>query len=64
MAQVQQLEQPLVRALRDLLGDRFSDAAAVRLQHGRDESYHTPMPPDAVAFAKSTAEVAEIVKHC
>jgi len=64
MAQVQQLEQPLVRALRDLLGDRFSDAAAVRLQHGRDESYHTPMPPDAVAFAKSTAEVAEIVKLC
>lgn len=64
MAQVQQLEPPLVAALRQLLGDRFSEAAAVRLQHGRDESYHTPIPPDGVAFAKTTDEVVEIVKLC
>jgi len=47
-----------------LLGDRLSTAAAVREQHGKDESYHTPAPPEAVAFAKSTEEVAEIVRVC
>ena len=36
----------------------------MRLQHGRDESFHTPAPPDAVAFARSTEEVAEIVTLC
>ena len=63
-SQPQELEPTLAAALRDLLGDRFSEAQAVRLQHGRDESYHAPIPPDAVAFAKSTAEVVEIVKLC
>lgn len=50
--------------LRALLGDRLSTAAAVREQHGRDESYHAPHPPDAVAFAASTEEVSAIVKVC
>ena len=50
--------------LRALLGDRLSTVAAVRAQHGRDESFHAPHDPDAVAFAKSTAEVAAIVKVC
>ncbi|WP_299439955.1 FAD-linked oxidase C-terminal domain-containing protein [uncultured Rhodospira sp.] len=51
-------------ALRPLLGDRLTTSAAVREQHGRDESYHDPMPPDAVAFAESTEEVAAIVRAC
>ena len=55
---------PVIDGLRQLLGERLSTAEAVRLQHGRDESYHAPLPPDAVAFAQSTAEVAEIVKLC
>jgi len=50
--------------LRALLGDRLSTAAAVRDQHGRDESYHAPCPPDAVAFATSTEEVSAIVGIC
>jgi len=50
--------------LRALLGDRLSTVAAVRAQHGRDESFHAPHDPDAVAFARSTAEVVEIVKIC
>ena len=50
--------------LAGLLGERFSTSAAVREQHGKDESYHTPVPPDAVAFAQSSEEVAEIVKIC
>ena len=53
-----------IEALRQRLGDRLSTAAAVREQHGRAESWHTPMPPDAVAFANSTEEVSELVKIC
>ncbi len=56
---------PAVAArLTALLGKRFTTARAVREQHGRDESYHTPCPPDAVAFAESTDEVAAIVRTC
>jgi D-lactate dehydrogenase (cytochrome) len=53
-----------LEALRSLLGDRLSTSAAVREQHGRDESYHPAAAPDAVAFAQSTEEVAEIVGIC
>ncbi|MEM7223567.1 MAG: FAD-linked oxidase C-terminal domain-containing protein [Pseudomonadota bacterium] len=64
-----QLEAPnskarVIEALRDLLGERLTTSVAVCQQHGTDESYHTPFPPDAVAFAESTEEVAQIVKIC
>ncbi|WP_413205410.1 FAD-linked oxidase C-terminal domain-containing protein [Rhodospirillum sp. A1_3_36] len=58
------LPDSLMAELRALLGDRLSTAAAVREQHGRDESYHEPMPPDAVAFVQSTEEVVALVKAC
>ena len=58
------LPQKLADALAFRFGSRFSVAAAVRLHHGKDESSHPPMPPDAVVFAESTAEVAEIVGLC
>src|SRR5690242_10045430 len=54
----------LLASLRQLLGDRLSTSAAVCEQHGKDESYHTPHAPDAVAFARSTEEVAAIVSRC
>ncbi len=54
----------LIAELRGLLGERFSTAAAVRAHHGKDESFHTAQPPDAVAFPNATAEVAAIVKAC
>ena len=57
-------EDRLIEALRRCLGDRLSTAAAVREQHGRDESYHAAHAPDAVAFARSTEEVVEIVTLC
>lgn len=50
--------------LRDLLGERLSTAAAVLEQHGRGEAYHAVRPPDAVAWATSTEEVAAIVRIC
>jgi D-lactate dehydrogenase (cytochrome) len=53
-----------IAEIKALLGDRLSTAKAVRDQHGRDESYHAPAPPDAVAFARSTEEVSAIVKIC
>jgi D-lactate dehydrogenase (cytochrome) len=53
---------PLIEELKALLGDRLSVSAAVREQHGHDESYHASVPPDAVAFARSTEEVAAIMK--
>ena len=53
-----------IASLHQLLGDRLSTAAPVREQHGKDASYHPCVPPDAVAFAQSTAEVSEIVKIC
>src|SRR6202049_2119296 len=53
-----------IASLHQFLGDRFSTAASVREQHGKDASYHPCVPPDAVAFAQSTAEVSEIVKLC
>jgi D-lactate dehydrogenase (cytochrome) len=55
---------PVAAELKSLLGDRFSTAEAVRRHHGEDASYHEPALPDAVAFATSTEEVAEIVKVC
>ncbi len=50
--------------LRSLLGERLTTAQAVRERHGQDETYHPGAPPDAVAFARSTAEVGRIVEIC
>ncbi len=56
--------QAAIEALKQLLGDRLSTGQAIRDQHGKDESWNQPFPPDAVAFAQSTEEVVEIVKIC
>ena len=58
------LNDVMLDELRALLGERLSTSAAVCEQHGHDESYHPTLPPDAVAFARSTEEVAGIVKTC
>jgi D-lactate dehydrogenase (cytochrome) len=58
------LTPALLAALRQQLGDRLSTSASVCAQHGKDESYHTPHAPDAVAFARTTEEVAAIVSLC
>jgi len=47
-----------------LLGDRFTTSAAICEAHGRDESWHPVAPPDAVAFAETTEEVASIISIC
>ena len=58
------LNLKLLASLQQRLGDRLSTSAAVCEQHGKDESYHTPHAPDAVAFAHSTEEVSAIVTLC
>ncbi len=58
------LPSSLGETLLQLFGDRFSTAQALREQHGRGESHHTPAIPDAVVFAESTEEVAQTVRLC
>jgi FAD/FMN-containing dehydrogenase len=54
----------LIASLTGILGDRVTTAMAVRETHGRDESWHAPHPPDAVAFPESVDEVVAIVTAC
>ena len=55
----------LIEALKLRFGAQFSEAMAVREQHGRDESAFTTVPPPAgVVFAQSTADVQDAVKLC
>ena len=54
----------LIDRLRTLLGDRLSTNDSVLQQHGRGESWHPVQAPDAVAFARSTEEVSQIVRYC
>jgi D-lactate dehydrogenase (cytochrome) len=51
-----------IEAMRGLLGERLALGQAVREQHGRDESWHPAMAPDAVAFIGSTEEAAAVVR--
>lgn len=54
-------------ALEDLgkvVGGRLSRSESVLLQHGSDQSYHTPGLPDAVVFPHSTEEASEVVRVC
>ena len=51
-------------ALAALLGNRLNRSQSDRDLHGRSESHFPLMPPDAVAYPETTAEVAEIVKIC
>jgi D-lactate dehydrogenase (cytochrome) len=54
----------VIEELRSRYGTRVSTSESVLDQHGRDESYHAPAPPDAVFFAASTDEVADAVRTC
>ena len=51
-------------ALQQILGDRFTTAAALCQQHGRGEAHHTVQAPEAVAFMRSTEEVSRVVEVC
>ncbi|CAA7617844.1 FAD/FMN-containing dehydrogenase [Magnetospirillum sp. LM-5] len=59
-----ELPAELLRTLSAHFGERLSQAASVRQQHGKDESHFSAFPPDAVLFAQSTNDVAFAVKEC
>ncbi|MBA2528934.1 MAG: FAD-binding protein [Euzebyales bacterium] len=50
--------------LRATLDDKITVSAPEREQHGRDEGWHDPVPPDAVVYASSTADVVAVVQAC
>ena len=55
----------LLDALTALLGpERVQTGADVRRQHGTDESFHAPAPPDAVVFPHTNEEALAIVRLC
>lgn len=53
-----------IEALKPHFGDRLSRAAAVLEQHGRDEAWIAPRPPDAVIWPHTTEEVSLIARTC
>ena len=58
------LPSALLEELTALLGARFSSSASVREHHGSDISALDPMPPQAVAFVNSLAEIVSVQKAC
>ncbi|MBL8289467.1 MAG: FAD-binding protein [Rubrivivax sp.] len=61
-AAVRVVPPAMLQALRQRFGERCSTAAAVREQHGRDESVYAATPPEAVLFCESTDDVAAAVR--
>ncbi len=55
---------PAIEDLKALLGERLSTSTGVRDHHSKDESWHIPHRPDAVAFPNDTEEVSKIVQVC
>ncbi|KVE29889.1 2-hydroxy-acid oxidase [Burkholderia singularis] len=53
-----------IDALAARFGTRMSTGAAVRAQHGRDESPFDPQWPDAVVFAQTLDDVRDAVLLC
>src|SRR3954449_3383191 len=63
------LPEAAVSALADALAaalapDRVLAGEDVRRQHGTDESFHAPAPPDLVAFPPAVAERTRPVRIC
>lgn len=53
-----------IEDVKALIGERLDQSQAQRDIHGANEAYFPPMPPDAVAYPKTTQEVSDIVKAC
>jgi D-lactate dehydrogenase (cytochrome) len=70
MAQIQAVKRSgegaatAIAVLKQRFGERLSEAASVREQHGHTTTWLTNQPPDAVIFAEKTEEVREIVRVC
>ncbi|KLN60511.1 lactate dehydrogenase [Kiloniella spongiae] len=58
------LNDSLKDSLVQILGDRLDFSTGICERHGKGESHHPVMPPEAVAFVRSTEEVSAIMKLC
>ena len=58
------VKEALLARLAARFGERFSASAALRRQHANTLTWIKCEPPDAVVFAESTDEVAEVVRLC
>jgi D-lactate dehydrogenase (cytochrome) len=54
----------VIEALSGRFGTRISTNKDILARHGQSEGHHPGIPPDAVVFATSTKEVAEVVCTC
>ena len=52
----------MLAALQQRFGERCSTSAAVREQHGRDESPYPTTPPEAVVFCHSSDDVVAVLR--
>uniref|UniRef100_A0A8D0KKJ5 D-lactate dehydrogenase (cytochrome) n=2 Tax=Sus scrofa TaxID=9823 RepID=A0A8D0KKJ5_PIG len=60
-----ELSKGFVEALKAVVGSpHVSTAAAVREQHGRDESFHRCQPPDAVVWPQNVEQVSQLAALC
>ena len=51
-----------IAVLKQRFGEQLQTGMAIREQHGHTTTWLTNQPPDAVVFARSTADVSEIVR--
>ncbi len=58
------LPDALCQALEQRFQKRFSRGESILLQHGRDESVHHPMLPQAVVFAEDIDDIAFTARLC
>jgi D-lactate dehydrogenase (cytochrome) len=53
-----------IGVLKQRLGERLSQSASLREQHGHTTTWLKNQPPDAVIFVENTEEVRDIVRVC
>lgn len=58
------LPPELIQKLTALFGDRFTTSNAILDHHSHDESSYPPVMPQAVVFANTAEEIAQLVKYC
>ena len=56
--------ETVLGVLKQQFGERMQTATSVREQHGHTTTWLENQPPDGVVFARSSAEVSDIVKIC
>ena len=55
----------LRQSLERIVGkEGVATSLAVREHHGKDESYHTCLPPEAVVFPTQVEQISDIAKLC